>query len=184
MLLAKPAIEADNDFTMMYKIANEKIIPPSTKTPTEHSVWVKTDRFLLSWIKATITSSIQTIILPCSFAQEAWQLLTKRLSPLSKIHIRTLRDQLRSLKKTTPQVMIDYLLHAKSIFDSLLATGTPLSDSYLIEFVMDGLGSEFKEFITSLHFRSSTTFDDLFDLLIQEEQLMKHLVTSSKLRVS
>jgi eukaryotic-like serine/threonine-protein kinase len=29
MLIARPAIEADNDFTIMYKIANEKITPPS-----------------------------------------------------------------------------------------------------------------------------------------------------------
>jgi eukaryotic-like serine/threonine-protein kinase len=29
MLIARPAIEADNDFTIMYKIANEKIAPPS-----------------------------------------------------------------------------------------------------------------------------------------------------------
>ncbi len=29
MLTARPAIEADNDFTIMYKIANEKITPPS-----------------------------------------------------------------------------------------------------------------------------------------------------------
>lgn len=29
MLIARPAIEADNDYTIMYKIANEKIEPPS-----------------------------------------------------------------------------------------------------------------------------------------------------------
>ena len=34
MLLAKPAIEADNDFTIMYEIANEKIPPPSAKNNT------------------------------------------------------------------------------------------------------------------------------------------------------
>ena len=34
MLLAKPAIEADNDFTTMYKIANEKIFPPSVSNST------------------------------------------------------------------------------------------------------------------------------------------------------
>ncbi len=37
MLLAKPAIEADNDFTIMYKIANEKITPPSARNNTVDS---------------------------------------------------------------------------------------------------------------------------------------------------
>lgn len=34
MLVAKPAVEADNDFTTMYKIANEKIDLPSSKNDT------------------------------------------------------------------------------------------------------------------------------------------------------
>ncbi len=34
MLLGQPAIEADNDFSIMYKIANEPITPPSIKNDT------------------------------------------------------------------------------------------------------------------------------------------------------
>lgn len=100
----------------------------------------------------TVSLSIQTILLPCTSAREAWSLLSKRLSPLSKIHIRTLRDQLRSLKTTSSQTMLDYLLQAKNIMNSLSAVGSPLPEPDLIDFVMDGFGSEFKEFITSLHF--------------------------------
>ena len=74
--------------------------------------------------------------------------------------------------------MLDYLLHAKSISNSLSATGAPLSNSNLIEYIIDGLGLEFKEFVTSLHFQSTIVFDDVYDLLIQEEQFMKWTTTS------
>ena len=46
--------------------------------------------------------------------------------------------------------MVDYLLNTKSISDSLSVVGAPLSDSDLIEYITDGLGLEFKEFVTSL----------------------------------
>ena len=48
----------------------------------DYSMWKKTDKLVLSWIKATVSSSVQTLILSCSTALEAWQLLEKRLSPL------------------------------------------------------------------------------------------------------
>ncbi|CAL2279422.1 unnamed protein product [Prunus armeniaca] len=57
------------------------------------------DKLVLSWIKATASPSIKTLLISCTSAYEAWTLLEKRLSPLSKTHLRTLRDQIRSLKK-------------------------------------------------------------------------------------
>lgn len=127
--------------------------PDSSSSPSsEHILWLKTDRSVLSWIKAMVAFPIQTIIISCTTTREAWDLLSKCLSPVSKIHIRTLRDQLRTLKKTASQTMVDYLLHAKSISDSLPAVGAPLSDSDLIEYITNGLGLQFKEFVTSLHF--------------------------------
>ena len=107
--------------------------------------------------------TIQTIILSCTTTREVWELLAKRLSPVSKIHVRTLCDQLRGLKKTSSQAMVDYLLHAKTLSDSISAAGVPLPN--LIDYITVGLGNKFKDFITSLHFQPQVIFDDLYDLL-------------------
>lgn len=125
---------------------------------------------MLSWIKST-SSSIKTLLIPCNAAQEAWTLLEKRLSPISKNHVRNLRDQIRTLKKTSQQSVSDYLIHAKSIFD-LLAAGSNMSKAELVENALYGLQHEYKEFTTSLHLRQSLTFDEFFNLL-QEKQLQK-----------
>ncbi|KAF7120579.1 hypothetical protein RHSIM_Rhsim13G0196200 [Rhododendron simsii] len=137
------------------------------------------DKLILSWIKATSSPSIQTLILSCSTAYEAWTLLEKRLSPLSKIHIRTLRDRIRNLKMDSEKPIGDFLLQAKSIADSLTAAGSPISDSELIDYIIDALGGEYKEFITSLHLRPTNTFDDFYDLLLQEEHLLKRMASLS-----
>ncbi|CAB4293240.1 unnamed protein product [Prunus armeniaca] len=118
------------------------------------------DKLVLSWIKATASPSIKTLLIPCSTAYEAWTLLEKRLSPLSITHIRTLWDQIWALKKDPEKSVAGYLIHANSLFDSLTAAGTSMSDGELIDYILNGLGHEYKEFTTSLHLQPSLTFDD------------------------
>jgi hypothetical protein len=72
-----------------------------------------------------------------------------------------------------------FLLHAKSIADSLAAAGSPISDTELIESIIDGLGHEYKEFITALHLRPTVSFDDFYDLILQEEHLLKRMSSLS-----
>ncbi|KAM2315364.1 hypothetical protein ACFX1S_028273 [Malus domestica] len=75
--------------------------------------------------------------------------------------------------------MSDYLLHAKNLADSLTAAGSVISDEELIESILDGLGPEYKEFTTAVHLRSSLSYDDCYDLLLQEEHLIKKMSTFS-----
>ncbi|XP_021833350.1 uncharacterized protein LOC110773153 [Prunus avium] len=152
----------------------QKKLPDGSLNPTYSK-----DKLVLSWIKATASSSIKTLLIPCSTAYEAWTLLEKRLSPLSKTYIRTLRDQIHTLKKDPEKSFADYLIHAKSLFDSVTAAGTSISDGKLIDYILDGLGHEYKEFTTSLHLRPSLTFDEFYDLLKQEEQLLKRMSSLS-----
>ncbi|KAM2216240.1 hypothetical protein TB1_022326 [Malus domestica] len=124
------------------------------------------DKLIFSWIKATYISSIRTILIPCTYAYDVWTLLENRLSPLFKTHIRTLRDQLRTLKKDSEKPMSDYLVHAKSLADSLNTAGSSISEDDLIECLLDGIGPEYKEFTTVVHLRPSFLYDDCYDLLI------------------
>ncbi|CAL2246924.1 unnamed protein product [Prunus armeniaca] len=66
-------------------------------------------------------------------------------------------------------------MHAKSLFDSLNAASSTMMDEELIEYVLDGLGHKYKEFTTSLHLCPSLSFDEFYDLLVQEEQLFNKM---------
>ncbi|CAB4278619.1 unnamed protein product [Prunus armeniaca] len=48
------------------------------------------DKLVLSWIKATSSPSIKTLLIPCTTAHQAWNLLGKRLSPLASTRVRIL----------------------------------------------------------------------------------------------
>lgn len=67
--------------------------------------------------------------------------------------------------------MANYLIDAKSIFDSLITTSFPILDVDFVEYIVDGLGLENQSFITSLHFQPFTIFEELYDFLIYEEHL-------------
>ncbi|GAV88165.1 hypothetical protein CFOL_v3_31588 [Cephalotus follicularis] len=64
---------------------------------------------------------------------------------------------------------------AKTIFDSISLASAPILEQELIDSIIDGLGRESKEFITSLDLYSSITFDEFYDLLLQEEHLIKKI---------
>lgn len=116
---------------------------------TPNSVYSK-DKLVLSWIKATTSSTIKTLLIPCTTAHKAWDLLEQRLSPLSKTYLHTLRDQICTLKRDFEQHIANYLMQAKSLFDSLTAARTTMSNEKFIEYILDRIGHEYKEFITSI----------------------------------
>ncbi|CAB4267257.1 unnamed protein product [Prunus armeniaca] len=133
------------------------------------------DKLVLSWIKATSSSSIKTLLIPCTTAHQAWTMLAKRLSPLASTRVRILRDQIRTLRKDSNTTVTDYLNYAKSLFDSLTQAGATMNDDELISYVLDGLGLEYKELATTLHLHPDIDFDRFYDLALREEHLQKQM---------
>lgn len=70
------------------------------------------------------------------------------------------------------------------MFDSLFIVGFPILGVDFVEYVIDGLDPKYQFFITSLHFRPSTIFNELYDLLIHKKHLQKKLVDMSCLIVA
>lgn len=102
-------------------------------------------------------------------------MLEENISPIDKNSIRTLRNEMNSLKKTINLTMKEYILKFKALKHSLAATGCKMTDDRVQEYVLHGLVPEFRIFRTSLNKREATTILQLADLLIKEKILMKEL---------
>ena len=83
-------------------INNDTEPPKMQEDGSVHPEFAK-DKLVLSWIKATSSSSIKTLLIPCTTANQAWKMLAKRLSPLASTRIRILRDHIRHSRKTMTQ---------------------------------------------------------------------------------
>lgn len=140
---------------------------------TEYEKWLKSNQLVLTWIRATVSPSVQSMILHCSTAKEAWQLLDRFLSPLCSIHVKSLRTKLRATKKKANVSMSEYLTDVRAITDAIRAAGSSIEEEEIIGFVVDGLDESYRSFLTHLHFSPATSFDELVSHLLQKEDLLK-----------
>lgn len=69
--------------------------------------------------------------------------------------------------------MTDYLVQMKSLANSLKAAREQISS--LVDFITEGLGNEYNNFLHNLHFQDNLSFDKIFGILIQEEYLLKRI---------
>ncbi|KAK8943258.1 hypothetical protein KSP39_PZI009123 [Platanthera zijinensis] len=111
----------------------------------------------------------------CKTAPEAWALLQCRLASVTKAHISSLPKQLRTLEKKPTASMSDYLMGDKRVADALAAAGEPISHFALVDYITDGLKEELQSFLSLIELRPPSSFDELFDMLINEEALLNRL---------
>ena len=70
------------------------------------------------------------------------------------------------MKKKSNETIDDYLLNAKSFVDAMASAGTLLPGNELLDYITDGLGYEYRNFISSLNFHPTTSFDEYSKLLL------------------
>lgn len=61
------------------------------------------------------------------------------------------------------------MIKVRALTDSLAAVGDSIQDQDVVNFVSEGLGPEFRPFISSLHSQPKIIFDDFIQLLIKED---------------
>lgn len=128
----------------------------SHSTPTTSSSW-KLDKFILIWIKVSVSTSIHTLLLQCQSAYEAFKASSTNVSLWSRRSTSTPLSQ-----EDSQQVYFWITSPCEVSADSLASAKSPLQDSELVNHILDGL----KEFIISFHLRQTTSFDNLYDLFI------------------
>lgn len=168
-------------------LPNHAIRLPNGDSNLDYEDYMKKDGIVLSWIKATVSKEIQPLLIPCTTVFEAWKVLEEDISPIDENSIQTLRNEMNSLKKTSDLTMKEYFLKFKALRNSLAAAGYNMTDDRVQEYVLRGLGPEFRFFRTLLNQRETTTFPQLAELLIKEEILMKeldHQVSDETFRVN
>ncbi|CAH9095413.1 unnamed protein product, partial [Cuscuta epithymum] len=82
-----------------------------------------------------------------------------------------LKRLLSTIKKKENQSMELYLREIKNIVDPLAAINSPVSDKELLEYILAGLGPEYKSLVTTVSlFPHAFPFDILQPRLMEEEQ--------------
>lgn len=93
------------------------------------------DQALFTWLLSTISESVLPRLLSCKHAYEVWDKVHKHCNAQMKARVHQLRVKLKMIKKGT-QSISEFVLHIRSIVDSLLAIGDPISERDQINVIL------------------------------------------------
>ena len=108
-------------------------------------------------------------------AADLWKAITQMFSSQSRSKILQIRSQLSREKKGDSSVSA-YFSKMKGLADEIGAAGKKLEDDDLIDYILNGLDSEYNPFVSSVSIKDSLSLDDLYaQLLSYEARLQQRL---------
>ncbi|CAH9125443.1 unnamed protein product [Cuscuta epithymum] len=151
----------------MYTIdfANRQVPNP------DYYYWLRVDQTIRCWLFATLTRDVLVDVHDLKHFAAIWTRLQTRFMSASLPRSMELKRLLSTIKKKENQSMELYLREIKNIVDPLAAINSPVSDKELLEYILAGLGPEYKSFVTTVSlFPHQFPFDILQPRLMEEEQ--------------
>ncbi|KAK0608210.1 hypothetical protein LWI29_027161 [Acer saccharum] len=135
--------------------------------------WFQQDQLVVSYLVATMTEPMLSLIVGKSTALEMWLCLKDNFSQQSVANTANTRFHLMDMTKGTKSISA-YLQHAKSLSDSLAAIYEPISSTDLVTAVLRGFGSDYAMIVIAiLNFPPLPRFEDLRARLLSfESQLL------------
>ncbi|KAG8496312.1 hypothetical protein CXB51_009046 [Gossypium anomalum] len=134
------------------------------------------DKLLASWLLSTICDEILVHLTNAQSSFDVWNTVVRRFASKSTLTVSTLRHSLYSQKKGQLTVK-EYLAKIKSLCDTLMATGSGISEQEQISVILTGLPVEF-ESIRVVASAMCVPLDLLTEMLIDCETRQQDLVSS------
>ncbi|CAN0910576.1 Retrovirus-related Pol polyprotein from transposon RE1, partial [Linum grandiflorum] len=143
------------------------------------TTWKQRDRFILLWLRSTLSERALSVVVRATTAHMAWQTIDRSFQAQTRARRMQLKLQLQSLSKGSLS-MFEYLEKKRAIADSLAADQQPISDEDLIGYILTGLDSSYDAFVTAFMMKvDDVTIDQLVGLLLQEEARHDHSVAKT-----
>ncbi|KAH1193046.1 Retrovirus-related Pol polyprotein from transposon RE1 [Glycine max] len=154
---------------MQIHIVNTSDGVSTTEPNPDFVLWKKHDRFVLLWIKSTLSEKALSLVVCATSSHMAWTAIEKTFQAQTRARRMAMQVQLQTLTKGSLS-MLEYIERKRSIADSLAENLHPISDEDLIGYILSGLDSSYSAFSTAFMMKSDdVSVDDLAGLLLQEE---------------
>ncbi|KAJ1699274.1 hypothetical protein LUZ63_007786 [Rhynchospora breviuscula] len=139
----------------------------------EFSKWHQQDQLILAWLFSSISPPILAQVLHAESSEQLWCQLHQIYTSQSLAKVLELKLQLQTLKKGG-NTCTQFLQLMQGIADRLRSIGSPVSEQDLVVYTLQGLGSEFDNFVTAFSMRSqATSMAELQSFLLTYEARMQ-----------
>ncbi|XP_010545858.1 PREDICTED: uncharacterized protein LOC104818098, partial [Tarenaya hassleriana] len=135
----------------------------------KYGPWFRQDRLVFSALLGSVSPSCQALIASAASSGDAWQTLATTYGRSSRGHLKQIKDQLRRFTKGTKSID-EYMHFYKVKADELSLLGKPLDHEDLLDFILVGLGDDFKPVKDVVHAKDSPmSFIELHEKLLNHE---------------
>ncbi|XP_012854081.1 PREDICTED: uncharacterized protein LOC105973593 [Erythranthe guttata] len=142
--------------------------------------WIRQDKLILSALLASTSPSITPLIATAKTSHEAWKKLKTLYASRSRTRAMQLKEEL-TLIQCGNRPITEYLHAVKALADEIAIIDHPISDDDLTLYVLNGLGSDFREITAPIRAReNSMVFEELHDLLVGHESYLRRLETATQ----
>jgi len=161
------------------------LVPPNSTEPSTNTttiLWFRQDQLLLNAILASKSDNISPLIATAKTSEEARSRLIRLYANRSRTRVMQLKESLTLLQKGD-QSIFNYLKAVRTTVDELAMIDTPLSNDDITPYVVNGLGTDYKDIIAPIQTKeTSLTFEELHDILTAHETYLKRIeATQSQL---
>ncbi|KAJ4816146.1 hypothetical protein LUZ62_028712 [Rhynchospora pubera] len=147
----------------------------------EYLSWSRQDQLLLSWLRASLSESIQAQMVSCSTSAALWTTLQQQFATNSRARLIDLKRQLQSAQKGGSSCT-EFLQRIRTLADELAYIGAPPTNDDLVLTILNGLGPEFNPFvaaITATTRNDPITVSDIHGMLLSHEALINSQMAAS-----
>ena len=140
------------------------------------AAWTRTDRLIKAWITATISEEALGTVVGLTTSLDVWKALSNTYSQDSQAREFELLLKLQEKKKDTVPLN-DFIRNFKLTCDQLNAIGKPVPDQKKVFWLLNGLGSRYESFSTTMLKPPVPSYLDLIPLLHSHELRNKSFLT-------
>ncbi|GAU35317.1 hypothetical protein TSUD_389420 [Trifolium subterraneum] len=146
-----------------------------------YTEWEEQDSLLCTWILSTISSSLLSRFVRLRHSWQVWEEVHSYCHTQMRTCSRQLRSELRSITKGTRSIA-EFIARVRSISESLMSIGDPISHHDLIEVVLEALPEEYNPIVASVNSQTEIiSLDELESQLLtleaRNDKFKKALVT-------
>ncbi|CAN1774291.1 Retrovirus-related Pol polyprotein from transposon RE1 [Linum perenne] len=146
----------------------------TTEVNPDYTEWKKRDRYVLLWLRSTLSETALSLVVRASSSHLAWQIIEKSFQSQTRARRMQLKIMMQTMMKGSMS-MAEYLQKKRAIADSLTDNLNAISEEDIIGHILSGLDQSYGPFATAFMMKAdSISVDDLTGLLLQEEARLEH----------
>ena len=137
--------------------------------------WERSNRLSLMLIKSHVSKNIRGSIPECDKVKDYMKAIEEQFVSSDKALASTLMNKLSGMKHNKSRTVREHIMEMRDIAAQLKSLEVEISESFLVQFILNSLPAEFGPFKISYNtHKEKWSINEILTMCVQEEERLKH----------